>query len=58
MMHHNAGVLEDVKIGMKLKLSALWAAIMFLFIYADVLSLFRPGQVDEITNSTVVKSRW
>lgn len=40
--------LEDSKINVKFKLSALWAAMMFLYIYADTLSLFRPGQIDEI----------
>ena len=39
---------EDVKINVKIKLSALWATIMFLYIYADILSLFRSGQVQEI----------
>jgi hypothetical protein len=46
---HSAVLFEDVKIGVKFKLSALWAAMMFLYVYADVLSLFRPGQLDEIT---------
>lgn len=29
-------------------LSALWATMMFLYVYADVLSLYRPGVLDEI----------
>ena len=40
--------MEDVKINVKLKLSALWVAMMLLYIYADILSLFRPGQVEEM----------
>ncbi len=40
--------LEDVKINIKIKLSALWVAMMLLYIYADILSLFRPGQVEEM----------
>ena len=40
--------MEDVPINVKLKLSALWVAMMLLYIYADILSLFRPGQVEEI----------
>jgi len=40
--------LEDVKINIKMKLSALWVAMMLLYIYADILSLFRPGQVEEM----------
>lgn len=40
--------MEDVKINVKIKLAALWVAMMLLYIYADILSLFRPGQVQEI----------
>ena len=39
---------EDVKTGVKMKLSALWITMMLLYIYADILSLFRPGQVEGI----------
>jgi len=35
--------MEDVKINVKFKLSALWAAVMFLYVYADIKALFRPG---------------
>jgi len=40
--------MEDMKIGVKIKLSALWVAMMLLYIYADILSLFRPGQIEEM----------
>ena len=40
--------MEDIKINVKFKLSAAWAAMMFLYVYADILSLFRPGQLDEM----------
>lgn len=40
--------MEDMKISVKMKLSALWAAMMFLYIYADFLSLYRPGELEEI----------
>jgi Family of unknown function (DUF6326) len=33
----------------RIKLSALWAALVLLYVYADVLSLFRPGQLEEMT---------
>ena len=39
---------EDVKINVKMKLSALWVALMLLYIYADIFSLFRPGQIEEM----------
>ena len=40
--------MEDVKINVKMKLSALWVALMFLYIYADIISLYRPGQIEEM----------
>ncbi len=41
--------LEDVKINVKLKLSALWIALMLLYIYADIFHLFMPGQIAKMT---------
>ena len=40
--------LEETKISVKVKLSALWVTIMLLYIYADILSLFKPGQVGKM----------
>ena len=40
--------LEDVKINVKIKLSALWVASMFLYIYVDYFYLRVPGQIEEI----------
>lgn len=40
--------LEDAKINVKIKLSALWVATMLLYIYADILSLFKPGQMEKM----------
>jgi cbb3-type cytochrome oxidase subunit 3 len=39
---------DDVKINVKMKLSALWVALMLLYIYADWFSLFRTGQIEEM----------
>ena len=38
---------EDVKINVKMKLSALWAALMFIYIYADILQKFMPGRIEK-----------
>ena len=35
--------LDDIKIHVKLKLSALWASVMFCYIYADYFGLYVPG---------------
>lgn len=39
---------EGMKINVKVKLSALWVALMLLYIYADIFSLFKPGVLDEM----------
>ena len=38
-----ASELEDAKINVKIKLSALWASVMFCYIYADYFGLYVPG---------------
>ena len=35
--------LEDIKVPVKLKLSALWASLMFCYIYGDYFGLYQPG---------------
>ena len=37
--------LHDMKIHVKLKLSMLWAAVMFCYIYGDYFGLYVPGQL-------------
>ena len=41
---------ENVKINVKLKLSALWIALMLIYIYADILSLFKTGALEKMMN--------
>jgi len=43
----NTTAMEDVKINTKTRLSALWVALMLLYIYADILSFYKPGQIQE-----------
>jgi hypothetical protein len=37
--------LVDVKVGVKLKLAALWAATMFCYVYGDFFRLMQPGKL-------------
>ena len=39
---------EDMKINVKMKLSALWVALMLIYIYADILSNFKPGAIEKM----------
>lgn len=38
-------MLHDVDVHPKIKLAALWASVMFCYIYADYFGLFVPGQL-------------
>jgi len=40
--------LENPTINVKIKLSALWASVMFCYIYADYFGLYRPGKLQAI----------
>lgn len=40
--------LEDIKVGLKLKLAALWTSLMFLIIYIDYFALYMPGTIENI----------
>ena len=43
-----ATILEDVKINVKIKLSVLWATVMFLYIYVDFFGFYKPGEIENI----------
>jgi uncharacterized membrane protein HdeD (DUF308 family) len=43
-----AGILEDVKVNVKVKIAGLWVAVMFLYIYVDYIALYMPGNIEEM----------
>jgi len=45
--------LEDIKVGLKLKLAALWTSLMFLIIYIDYFALYMPGTMENILKGRV-----
>jgi Family of unknown function (DUF6326) len=47
------GTFVEHSVGVKVKLAGLWAAMMLLYVYADILSLFRPGQIAEIESGKI-----
>jgi hypothetical protein len=40
--------LDDIKIHVKLKMSALWSSVMFCYIYADYFGLYVPGSLQRM----------
>lgn len=45
--------LEEIPVGVPVKLAALWAGFMFLYIYVDYFALYMPGKVADILNGKV-----
>ena len=41
-------MLEERTVNMKVKLALLWVALMLLYIYNDILSLYQPGHVADL----------
>ncbi|MFW9997432.1 MAG: DUF6326 family protein [Candidatus Odinarchaeota archaeon] len=43
----------DMTINVKLKISALWVAVMFFYSYADVLGFYKPGNLNELLTGEI-----
>src|SRR5262245_26630190 len=47
-MKKTGTALEDIKVHVKIKLSALWISVMFCYIYADYFGLYVPGALQRM----------
>ncbi len=45
--------LQDTRIDVKVKLAALWASVMFIYVYVDIVGFYKPGVVEDILNKKV-----
>lgn len=48
MQAKTPGMLEDIRIYIKLRLSALWIAVMLCYIYGDIIGFYQPGNIPRI----------
>lgn len=46
--------LDDLKIHVKLKLSALWVSVMLCYIYGDYFGLYKPGALQEMLDGKMM----
>ena len=53
MGEKTARTLRDVKIEDKIKLCALWVALMFCYTYADILGFYAPGNLEELISGEI-----
>jgi Family of unknown function (DUF6326) len=45
--------LEDGRVGVRPKISALWIAMLILFAYGDIFGFFKPGQIQEVMSGEI-----
>ena len=41
-------VLEDIRVPVRIRLSALWASVMFCYVYGDYFGLYQPGSLQHM----------
>lgn len=46
-------ILEEVRVNVRLKIAALWVAMLFLFAYGDIFGFFAPGQIEEVIGGEI-----
>jgi len=47
------GILDDVRIGVRFKIAALWIAMLFLFAYGGIFGFFNIGRIEEVIRGEV-----
>lgn len=50
---HDSTLLEDARVGVRFKISALWIAMLFLFAYGDIFGFFKPGQIQDVMGGEI-----
>jgi hypothetical protein len=45
--------LEDTKVNVRIKLSALWITLMLFYIYADILGFYTPGVIENVVSGEI-----
>lgn len=53
-MKNTVTALADIKIHVKMKISALWASVMFCYLYGDFFWLYQPGKLQGMLEGKMV----
>lgn len=46
-------IFQDERVNVRIKLAALWVAVMFIYVYADIKTLFQPEIPEQIISGVV-----
>jgi hypothetical protein len=52
-MSNRASSFDEARVNVRLKISALWVAMLLLFAYGDIFGFFRHGQLEDISRGEV-----
>lgn len=47
-LKNNPRNFEDIRVNVRLKLSALWITVMFCYIYGDIIGFYQPGFINSV----------
>ena len=53
MSRSGSAFVEDAKVGVRLKISALWVVLLFLYAYGDIFGFFKPGQIEDVVSGEI-----
>jgi Family of unknown function (DUF6326) len=53
----SSGALDEAPVGIRVKISALWIAMLLLFAYGDIFGFFAPGQIEEVMGGEIAGFR-
>lgn len=52
-MSSSSSTFIDHEVGVRLKISALWVVLLFLYAYGDIFGFFKPGQIEDIVSGQI-----
>jgi hypothetical protein len=53
MSTSSSRTLEDDRVSVRLKIAALWIAMLLLFAYGDIFGFFNPGRIEEVMGGEI-----
>jgi hypothetical protein len=53
MSTSGSGLIDDERVGVRLKISALWVSLLFLYAYGDIFGFFKPGQIEDVIKGKI-----
>jgi hypothetical protein len=46
-------LIDQERVGVRVKISALWVSLLFLYAYGDIFGFFKPGQIEDVIKGEI-----